>query len=230
MRKYLCPNCLGGINTPSVKIGKILGGGTSWLYATLNETVLGSAHEDDKEGIQHLRDIQDTYPLIRSDTEENHFACNHDGCQSKSVFKSKDHFKIPKEIEDLLSQGVQVINRWGVLEDNNGVEKGLPRLSGVLSNGNTIITLPVVDVTKYEKFWVVTTQSNGCYAELVCGNQTGDIKKSSEPMKFIMGREHKSELAKDWSIGLLANAVDNIKNSRSQVQQDIINGKLVASD
>lgn len=38
-----------------VTITKMVGGGTSWYYLFQGNKVLGSAHEDDKEGMQRLR-------------------------------------------------------------------------------------------------------------------------------------------------------------------------------
>ena len=45
-------------NKPAGRVSKILGGGDSWYYVFCGcGRQLGAAHEDDKEGMAHLRKI-----------------------------------------------------------------------------------------------------------------------------------------------------------------------------
>ncbi len=43
----------------SIKITKMVGGGTSWFYAMQGGRVLGAAHEDDRAGMDKLRKIKE---------------------------------------------------------------------------------------------------------------------------------------------------------------------------
>jgi hypothetical protein len=214
--RFLCPECLDGVNHSPVKTEQMVGGGVSWWYATVNGKILGAAHQDDKPAMENLRDIQAKYPLIScEDKGVKMLACQNTMCREKDLFKNQSYFVVPDEIQEKLRQGVPVINKWRTWSQDKGVTAGMLRVSGVLGKEGVIVTSPIVDVKKHGNFWVVTTDG-GEYAYNQSGTNVG-IKKCDEPMLFIMGSEYNPTLSKELSLNILSVAIDKQNKHNNKI-------------
>ena len=67
----------------TVKITKMPGGGESWYYAMQNGKAIGSAHEDDKKGMNQLRKLQ-MKEIVKKIETELHCNCDLDNWQPEN--------------------------------------------------------------------------------------------------------------------------------------------------